>query len=96
VNEESERIWKEAFVAWFKVLSWHFALSSWPKPRKTSVAIADLQADVWTRKFPNTKQESWPLGREFRRTGIRTGLVYIGPFKTQPNNSHVQLHKTKS
>jgi hypothetical protein len=30
----------------------------WGKPRKTSVRISSLRAEVWTRDMPNTKQDS--------------------------------------
>lgn len=31
--------------------------------RKSSVSIAGLWAEIWTRSLPKTKQKHWPLGR---------------------------------
>jgi hypothetical protein len=44
------------------VYSWR----DWGKPRKSSVSIAGLRAEIWTRDFPNTKQECQPLGKTSR------------------------------
>jgi hypothetical protein len=36
-----------------------FAWRDWGKPRKNSVRIAGLQAEIWTRDLPHTKQECY-------------------------------------
>jgi hypothetical protein len=43
-----------------------FAWRSWGKPRKTSVTIAGLRAEILTRILLNTKQGCWPLGHDVR------------------------------
>jgi hypothetical protein len=34
------------------------------KPRKISIPITGLRAEIWTQELPNTKQEYWPLDHE--------------------------------
>jgi hypothetical protein len=36
------------------------------KPRKTSVRIAGLRSEIWTRDIPNTKQECYQIGSDVR------------------------------
>jgi hypothetical protein len=40
------------------------AWGDWGKPRKNSVRIAGLWAEIWTRELPNTKQECQPIDRK--------------------------------
>jgi hypothetical protein len=40
-----------------------FAWSDWRKPRKPSIVIDGLWAEIWTRDLPNTKQECQPTSR---------------------------------
>jgi hypothetical protein len=47
MNNELERIWKEAVVAWL----------DWGKPIETSIRISGLRADIWTQDLPNKKEE---------------------------------------
>jgi hypothetical protein len=47
------KIWKEAVLAYFKVLPLH----SHCRAIKTSLRIADLQAEKKTQDLPNVKQE---------------------------------------
>jgi hypothetical protein len=49
-------MWKEAVVVWFKKLSQH-SFEGLRKTTKTSVSIASLRAEIWTRDLPATKQE---------------------------------------
>jgi hypothetical protein len=59
VNNELERIWKEAVVAWFDSIL-PFAWRDWWQTRNSSVRIAGLRADL-----PNTK-ECQQLGLDVR------------------------------
>jgi hypothetical protein len=43
-----------------------FDWKDWGNPRKLSVGIADLRAEVWTRDLPNMKQECYLLYRDVR------------------------------
>jgi hypothetical protein len=56
VNDDLERIWKEAVVAWFKVLYRHSSEGT-DEGHEIYVRIAGLRAKIWTRDFPNTKQD---------------------------------------
>jgi hypothetical protein len=53
-----------------KVLSQHLPRRNWVKPRKTSVRIAGLRADIWTWDVSNTKQECSPLDHDVRWPGV--------------------------
>jgi hypothetical protein len=44
-------MWKEAFVAWLKVLSQHITRGTEENVEK-SVKIASLRAKIWTRGLP--------------------------------------------
>jgi hypothetical protein len=46
VNKELERMWKEAVVAQFKVLTRHLPGRTEEKTRKISVGIAGLRAKI--------------------------------------------------
>jgi hypothetical protein len=45
VNDELERMWKEAVVAYFKALSWHVPEDS-TENHKKPLRIASLQAKI--------------------------------------------------
>jgi hypothetical protein len=46
MNNELGRIWKEAIVAYCKVLSWHLLGGYKKKPYKSSVGIVGLWAEI--------------------------------------------------
>jgi hypothetical protein len=56
VNDELERTWKEAIVAYFKVLPRHPAGGTEENLENLSQCIRSLGRD-FTRELPNTKQE---------------------------------------
>jgi hypothetical protein len=53
VDNEMERMWQEAVV--------EFAWGNWEKPRKTSVSITVLRAEIWTRDLTNMESYSHDL-----------------------------------
>jgi hypothetical protein len=78
VNDELETIWKEAVVAWFKVLSRHLPGGS--KENHKNFKIACLRAEIWIRDLPNTEQE-WgsmycPNYKHYFPTAILCSLLY--------------------
>jgi hypothetical protein len=58
VNYELERIWKEAAVFYFKVLSRNFHGGTKENhTKKPSVIVAGLRTEIDTQNLPNTKQD---------------------------------------
>jgi hypothetical protein len=54
-------MWKEAVVAYFKVLSRHLPEGTGEHHERISVRTGDHWADIWIRDMQNTKQECQPL-----------------------------------
>jgi hypothetical protein len=57
MNDELERMWKEAVVAWVLRYYAGICLQGLRKPAKNLIMIAGLRPEIWTRDIPNTKQE---------------------------------------
>jgi hypothetical protein len=55
MNDELERIWKEAVVLFYGAIT-EFAWRDWGKSRIRSVRLAGLRAELWTLDLPNKKQ----------------------------------------
>jgi hypothetical protein len=55
-NNELARMWKEAVVVYFKVLSWYLSGGTEDEP-DNFVMIVYLRIVIWTQDLPNTKQE---------------------------------------
>jgi hypothetical protein len=72
---ELERIWKEAAVAWFKILTCHLS-GDWGKPRNTLVRIAELWVEIWTRDLPKD-MESYYLEPYTYRFSIKKILMNL-------------------
>jgi hypothetical protein len=49
-------MWKEVAVAKFKLLSRHFPVGTEEKLQQTSVRIADILGEIWTRDLHNTEE----------------------------------------
>jgi hypothetical protein len=60
VNNELVKIWKEGAVAWFEV---EFSWRDWGKPWNISIRITGVQADIWSRCFPNTSPKHYHLSQ---------------------------------
>jgi hypothetical protein len=56
MNNELEKLWKEAVVAKFKVQFRHMHEGT-EKNRKNLVRIAGIWVEIWTRDLPNTKRQ---------------------------------------
>jgi hypothetical protein len=63
------------YLRYYPAFSW----KEWGKPRKTSVRIAGLHADIWTRDLPNTKKGTI-FGKEltFRMLNTQRRVVAAG------------------
>jgi hypothetical protein len=54
MNNELERTWEEAVVRIMLAFAW----KDGKIPRKSSIQITGLPADIWTLNVPNKMQES--------------------------------------
>jgi len=54
-----------------------FAWKDWRKPRKPSVIIASLRAEIWTQDLPNTKQECQTFDHDVLCTFRGLGFFHI-------------------
>jgi hypothetical protein len=75
VNYELKRIWKEAVQARFDSLSRQIVWRGWEKPHKSSGNIMSFWVEIWSRGFPNGKQESYPLDLDVKDN--KTKFLYI-------------------
>jgi hypothetical protein len=65
MNDELERMWKEAVVTCLR----YYPIICLERLRKitfTLRTIADLLADIWRRKFQETKQDCLPVHSDIR------------------------------
>jgi hypothetical protein len=56
VDTELERIWEEAVMVSFKLLSLHFPEEELIKPRQQSVRMVGVLAEIRTGHLPNTEE----------------------------------------
>jgi hypothetical protein len=56
VIDELERMWKEAVVASFKVLSRHLPAET-EDNHENPIRIVSLRAEIWILDLPNVKQD---------------------------------------
>jgi hypothetical protein len=62
VNNELQRVWKEAVVVWLKVQSLHLYRGT--EKIYEIICRHSLRAEMWTRDLYNAKQECWTFNEE--------------------------------
>jgi len=60
VNNEQKRIWKEAVITRYKVLTWYLPVGI-EQNHKNPVTVVSVPAEIQTGHFPNSSQKFYHM-----------------------------------